>query len=149
MFNKMIPLLFVLIFLPNLLYAQKIEYNNLSESALEEYSIDAKLDKCLDDDYSVQAMIICLNEAYDDWDTALNQYYRLLIKQLDYTAQIELRDAQKAWINYREIEFAFMDNLYGQIDGSMYRVIAIGDKVDFVKRRTLELKAYYEIVTEP
>ena len=53
-----------------------------------------------------------------------------------------LKEAQKRWIAYRDAEFLAIDLIYGGMQGTMWRVAGFGQKVEFVKRRTVELLTY-------
>ncbi|MBS0293379.1 MAG: DUF1311 domain-containing protein [Proteobacteria bacterium] len=56
-----------------------------------------------------------------DADMALNQHYRALMEQLDEGNQARLRDAQRAWLAFRDKECAF--KAQGQRDGARARSV--------------------------
>ena len=53
-----------------------------------------------------------------------------------------LREAQRAWIAFRDRELAWLAKFYGGLAGTMYANMLAADRVDLVKRRVLELASY-------
>ena len=83
----------------------------------------------------------CLKEASKSWDVELNKTYKELMTglKLDGTpdAQKALRDSERAWINYRDKEFALVDkfglNIASEENGNEAQVEGLEKKVDIVK----------------
>ncbi len=103
--------------------------------------IDGELQTCLDgeNNYSTMAQIQCISEAYSKWDDALNDYYQRTMQVFGPKQKKALRTAQRSWIQFRDAEVAFISEMYGNIDGTMYRIFANDDNMMLVKNRTLEL----------
>ena len=110
--------------------------------------IDTVFNSCVTQDPSTMGMVTCANKAYDNWDRELNKYYRLLMSELSAQEKKDLKTAQIAWIDYRDKEFENMNSIHDKLEGTMYLVIFADKKVDFVKRRALELKDYYKLLKQ-
>lgn len=116
----------------------------LSAQSDSNHPIDIRLDACLEEDSSTHGTVACLDAAYLEWDTELNRVYQQLLIELegDQEAIDVLRTTQRAWIDFREAEFAFLNNLYGGLSGTMWRMIHVGQTVDFVRSRTNALSEF-------
>jgi len=53
-------------------------------------------------------MNICWGNGYKKADTVLNQVYRKLVAMLDEEQKAQLKEAQLAWINYRDKNCEFV-----------------------------------------
>lgn len=86
----------------------------------------------------------CLMAEHDAWDAVLNAQYQETRAAFadDDTASASLRDAQRAWIAWRDAECRFEYDRYG--DGSMRSVSAAGCRMTLTARRALELRAKRE-----
>jgi uncharacterized protein YecT (DUF1311 family) len=138
---KHILLLLSLSFLSHPLLAQNSE-------GQEKHPLDVALDKCIEKDSSTIGMSECMAVAYDSWDQELNRYYQLLREEMSSEQKEALKKAQLAWIDYRDRELENMATIYGSMDGTMYRLMYMGDKVELVKRRVMELKSYYDLLRQ-
>ena len=83
----------------------------------------------------------CVMGEHDAWDAALNREYKAAraIYKDDQTAADSLRDAQRAWLAWRDAECAFQYNSYG--GGSMRTIASANCQMSMTAMRTLELKA--------
>ena len=108
------------------------------------HPLDRELDACLTLDPSTAGMINCLNLAHEKWDAELNRVYAELRRTLDPEGRDALRDAQRAWIGFRDAEFGLMERMYGPGDGSLARVEAAAKRVEFIRTRVLALSGYLE-----
>jgi uncharacterized protein YecT (DUF1311 family) len=108
--------------------------------------IDTALEACLaaPDGQTTAGMVACFGDAYAAWDKALNQAYARLRSSLDQEAFAKLRDAQRAWLVYRDAESAFLASLLTPERGTMMRIIANGMMTDLVKDRALALRSLAE-----
>ncbi|HOT74216.1 MAG TPA: DUF1311 domain-containing protein [Candidatus Wallbacteria bacterium] len=108
------------------------------------HEIDKLVDAMMDKDPSTAGMIAAAEEGEKKWDAELNKYYRLLSENFDKETRAALKKAQLAWIAFRDAEFALIAAAYSKKEGTMYRVIAAGARLEVVKKRALELKLLYE-----
>ncbi len=110
--------------------------------------IDKELSGCMDKNPSTQGMLKCIDNAYAKWDDELNNYYKKLTGILDDEGKSFLKDAQRKWIEFRDLEFKNIEYIYSQKDGTMYLPMQAIDRMEIIKKRALELKDYYELLTE-
>lgn len=112
------------------------------------HAIDVWLTNCMEKDPSTKGMNACLGQAYEKWDLELNRVYLELGGKLDPEARGVLREAQRAWIAFRDRELAWLAKFYGGLDGTMYSNMLAADRVDLVKRRVLELGSYLDVLRQ-
>lgn len=112
------------------------------------YPIDQWLEECIDKDPSTAGMNNCTYKANEMWDKELNKIYKQLMKKLNPQGQKLLKEAETAWIKYRDAELNFGDEIIYGIGGTIASTTSAGQRYDFVKTRTLELKAYLEMLGE-
>jgi uncharacterized protein YecT (DUF1311 family) len=62
----------------------------------------------------------CIGEEYERQDALLNSYYKTLMAQLNDERKIALRDAQRAWVSYRDANCGF----YAHPDGGTLATIS-------------------------
>lgn len=98
-----------------------------------------------DGGYSTAGMANCTAQETAAWDALLNQEYRALRADLDrrddgvgMDRSDALRDAQRAWIAYRDAECTLQWARYQE--GTIRTLIAGGCHLDFTAGRTLELR---------
>ncbi|GGO80046.1 hypothetical protein GCM10011348_15860 [Marinobacterium nitratireducens] len=111
-------------------------------SAFDANEVEREFDACLSQDSTTYGMERCANEFHQRWDNLLNQAYRELMTVLDEDGQQKLRDAQRAWIKFRDSEITNMDNIYSHTQGSMYIVVYAGNVMDITKARAMQLNGY-------
>jgi len=103
--------------------------------------------------HSTLGMMSCLLKERDVWDEQLNEAYglardtaRFLDKEdLEFFPEFavrdtQVRDAQRAWIAYRDAKCDMEYGLWGS--GSMRQIIGADCLMQMTARRTLELRAY-------
>jgi uncharacterized protein YecT (DUF1311 family) len=129
-------LFFIIVLIPVSLYSQD---NN---------PIDNELSECMDKDPSTMGVLECIDIAYQKWDDELNTYYKKLLEILDEEGKTFLKDAQRKWIEFRDLEFKNIQSIYSFKEGTMYLPMQAFDKMDIVKNRARELKDYFELLTE-
>lgn len=115
-----------------------------------QYPIDMALEECLsiDSNQSTYGMMECLRTAQDAWDAEMNRSYKELMGSLDSAGQSGLKGAQRAWIKYRDAEIELCGSLYyGNLDGTMYHVMAADRVMQIVRQRALELQSYLDLLT--
>ena len=83
-------------------------------------------------------MTQCAAEAYKAADKVLNQVYQQLVAKLDDEEKAQLKEAQTAWLKYRDTNCDFVADQYK--GGTMRPMIYAGCLEDVTKRRTSELR---------
>lgn len=112
-----------------------------------QHFIDKAEEECIAKDSSTAGMNNCSYEARNQWDAEMNKFYRLLMDRLDAEESAKLKQAQRAWIKFRDYEFEYINAVYHRpMVGSLYTNIAAADKREVVKKRALELEGYYHIL---
>ncbi|TBN43883.1 DUF1311 domain-containing protein [Paracoccus subflavus] len=83
----------------------------------------------------------CVMGEHAAWDAALNREYQAARAHYaeDQTAADRLRDAQRAWIAWRDAECAFQYARYG--GGSMRTIAAANCQMSMTAMRALELRS--------
>jgi len=102
---------------------------------------------------STAGMVHCLFEEADAWDVLLNREYqsaRTAFKRSDALSAPEwairaqtLRDAQRAWIAFRDANCESSYAVWG--NGSIRRIAWAQCQMQMAAERTLELRALYQI----
>lgn len=115
---------------------------------VENHPIDRELEQKIDEDPSTAGMINALQWAEKEWDKLLNANYKALMEKLDKESQGRLRESQRAWIKFRDLEYEFNGSFWGSFDGTMYRTFSPSFRTDFVKERALRLGYYLEDLTD-
>jgi uncharacterized protein YecT (DUF1311 family) len=110
------------------------------------HSIDRRLAECMVKDDTTAGMTHCLFAAYDMWDGELNRIYQELRGRLQPEGQTALKAAQSEWLQYRDLEFALIDNIYAGFEGTMYTPMRVEDRMNIVKNRVMELKSYIDLM---
>lgn len=80
----------------------------------------------------------CLNKRYKQVDDALNHLYQQLLSQLSKTRQTKLREAQQAWMLFRDKSAAFVAS--ETEGGTMQPLVSLSVLVSMTERRVVELK---------
>lgn len=108
------------------------------------HQIDENLKQCLakKENMTTAGMVACTNVAIQEWDKELNISYKALMDKLDAKAKEKLKNSQRAWIKYRDLEYENIESIYEGLDGSMYIQMQAMDKLKIIKARVLELNSY-------
>lgn len=83
-------------------------------------------------------MTICWGKEYKAADAVLNQVYRQLVAKLDEEEKAQLKEAQTAWIKYRDTNCDFVADQYK--GGTMRPMIAAICLAEMTTNRATELK---------
>jgi uncharacterized protein YecT (DUF1311 family) len=94
--------------------------------------------KPCEDAQSQAEMNICAGNEYKKADTKLNQTYQQLAAMLDDDEKAQLKNAENAWLKYRDTNCEFVADQYK--GGSIRPMIAAMCLADVTSNRTTELK---------
>lgn len=83
-------------------------------------------------------MLECLTQEYEKADAELNRVYRELVSRLSKSRQTKLRDAQRAWIVFRDKSAEFEAS--AEEGGSMANLVRLLEMSERTKRRVYELR---------
>ena len=95
-------------------------------------------EKACEEAVTTAEMRDCINRRYAEVDGELNRVYQQLLSQLDPERRKLLRDAQKAWIKFRDKNAAFVaSDVEG---GTLYPILEVSELASMTERRIAELK---------
>ncbi len=114
----------------------------------KQHPIDAWLEKCVTSDSSTIGMTKCAVEANTMWDKEMNRIYKELMKKLPEKQKTLLRQSQIQWVKFRDAEFNFISEFYENFEGTIWQNILAGEKINVVKKRTLNLQVYLNHLKE-
>ena len=97
----------------------------------QNYTIDIELQNCLDssENYTTKGMTDCVIRATEKWDKELNKNYNELLPLLTSEQEEKLKSAQLNWIEYRNKEIEFSNQIYSDIQGTMWIPVAAQTKL--------------------
>ncbi len=114
----------------------------------KEHAIDTWLKGCMAKDPSTQGTNACLAQALTRWDNEMNRVYQELNGRLDARRRSTLREAQRAWVAFRDLELDWLGEFYGKLEGSMYGSMLAADKVEVMRKRALELASLLDVLAQ-
>jgi len=120
---------------------------SLAEEREKQHTIDVWVDKCMEKAESDQQMVDCAVKNYQMWDKELNKVYKELFNKLDTKERELLKKSQHKWIEFRDAEFEFIDELYN-LPGLLNVVWRYGWKVEIVRERALRLEKYLNDISK-
>lgn len=93
---------------------------------------------------TTSAMVNCFGDLLSSQDRRLNAIYQRLMspRVLDDESRVLLRDAQRAWISFRDAECAWQGDTFR--GGTQRGVVEIGCKGDMTKTRVDQLQQEFE-----
>lgn len=112
----------------------------LAEFELREKSFVAAIEKPTNTttDYS-----IAYANYQDFLDKELNKVYKTLRTMLPAHKQKQLKTSQVSWLKYRDLEFAFIDSTWNNIDFGSSSVISRGQyRASLIRNRVVQLMHY-------
>lgn len=84
----------------------------------------------------------CANDRYQAADAELNRVYRQLSAQLSDKRREQLKQAQRAWLAFRDKNAAFVASAFE--GGTMYPILELSELTSMTTRRAEQLKAQLE-----
>ncbi len=113
------------------------------------HQIDKELQDCLNlnENYTTKGMIDCVNTAITMWDIELNKTYKRMLDLLTVEQKEILKIAQRKWIEYRDKEIEFSNQIYSDMQGTMWLPISARTKLDLTRQRTIDLENYIADLT--
>jgi len=110
----------------------------------KEDRIDVEYNECITKDSSYANICNCAFVAYDKWTKELDIAYKKLLKNLKKeTDKTALKQAQAAWILFKDAEFKAYDNIFN-IPGGKWCGLRQDGRIDIVRGRALQLRSYAE-----
>ena len=120
----------------------------LAQQEVEPHPIDVLRQQCHDveENQTTYGMIACEAAALEAWTKEMDKYYELLIGKLGLESRQKFEQSQKRWLEFQALELDFSAKFYTDLEGSMWRIVAVGQACELVKARALALKSYYEVI---
>jgi uncharacterized protein YecT (DUF1311 family) len=78
----------------------------------------------------------------DSANADLDKVYKQLMSKLDAGQQKSLKEAQRAWIKWRDAEADIIARVGGAVGGSAMRVDYANAQAKLIKERTVVLRGY-------
>ena len=119
-----------------------------AEDAPSTHPIDVKMEKCLKTQHGTMPRVKCYNTAAEAWDKDLTKVYAELRQAEDAKNKPALEAAQLAWEKYRDAEFDYFAQIYGQLRGTGYISVRITTRMEIVRARALQLESRLRSVKE-
>lgn len=88
------------------------------------------------------AMNTCAARDYDREDARLNKSYRDLMAKLEPAKREKLREVQRVWLSYRDLNCDYQSDDYQ--GGTIYSLVQSSCLADMTKQRNKDLKALLE-----
>ena len=110
----------------------------------KEDHIDIEYNECLAKDSTYVNLCNCAFVAFDKWNKELDVSYKKLLKNLKAEKdKNSLKQAQAAWLIFRDAEFKAYNNIFN-IPGGKWCGLRQDGRIDIVRERALQLRNYAE-----
>ncbi len=101
--------------------------------------IDDKLAQCNKAAITTLDSVDCRSTAADEWEAELNNQYQLLLKGQSPEVQANLKNAQRAWIKYKNSYVSAMASFYRQEEGTVWTIIMAESKLNVIRDKAIDL----------
>jgi hypothetical protein len=112
--------------------------------------IDKAHRECVDRDWTTAGMLRCaqveLLQRQHELEEVQSEFVKMLEKRFDPDTLKAFHKARSRWEKYRDEEFKFIDEMFRQIDGTMFLPIRITEKSEIVHRRSKQLRATMDLM---
>ncbi|MBU1108093.1 MAG: DUF1311 domain-containing protein [Candidatus Riflebacteria bacterium] len=114
------------------------------------HPIDQKVMDLLEADQSTNGQVQALFKGSELWDEELNRVYKELVKSYGKNEELKtaLKNAQNAWIKFRDAEQMHLQAIFATKEGTMYRIFLASDNLEIIKSRAIELQKRLDDFTE-
>jgi len=120
----------------------------LAQEPEKKHPIDVKLEKAEDEASSTADQRDVQSLALKLWDAEMNRVYTKLRKALKPAAATALQAAQREWLNYRDAEVKFLDEMYAAFEGTMFIPMHMAAVARVTRERALRLTRLLETQQE-
>ncbi|MBI4863132.1 MAG: DUF1311 domain-containing protein [Candidatus Riflebacteria bacterium] len=112
----------------------------------DEDPIDREIERSLKMDGSKLGQAQAYNRGHDQWDAELNRVYQKAqaLLSADAEGKKTLKDAQLAWIRFRDAEFKLIDRILDVNAGSVNVPASASARMKIVRERALTLRRRVE-----
>lgn len=120
----------------------------LSAQPAEPHPIDRDLAAAIDENPSTAGMIQAIAAATEAWDAEMNRAYQALESRMFPKEFASLKEAQKAWIAYRDAQITSIQRFYTNMEGTMWRPVAANAVMELTRQRALFLQDMERLLDE-
>lgn len=104
-------------------------------------------DVCFERAMTTADMVVCADQEYQRLDQELNRVYAALLAEMTPAQTQSLQDAQRRWLSFRDAEFNAINGVYDSLDGTIYRVLRLGQRNQVVRHRVEQLTSLRDAIT--
>lgn len=108
--------------------------------ATNAHRIDQDIQKISDYDPSTAGQVRAAEWGCKAWALELHRVFDQLMSMFNESEQEVLRNAQQAWIVFRDMEFKLLETIYAKMEGTMYRPMQVFARMNIIKARALQLE---------
>jgi len=113
-------------------------------NAQQKHPIDQKAYDALQDAVTTAAMMDAQNIALDGWTQLMNVTLKALKSITQPGTYAVLEQSQTTWEKYRDAQFEVINRVYyAELQGTMWRPVAIGARTQLLRQRTEVLQDIY------
>jgi uncharacterized protein YecT (DUF1311 family) len=106
-----------------------------------------KGEECREKNQTTMGIQYCYQIEREEWDKELNKIYKKLLDEIQTPNTKEaLKNAQRAWMAFRDQELEFLRHYYREREGTIWSIVAGRIIVNIVKDRVKELYETLESV---
>lgn len=119
-------------------------------SAEEEpvHPLDAKVGRIIENATSTADMVEAHAKGLKLWDAELNRCYGELKKSLTPKGFAALQVAQRQWLAYRDAQIKYIQEFYGNFEGTMYIPMSAAAVMELTRHRAIQLYTQLELLNE-
>lgn len=114
----------------------------------EEHPIEVKMQQAMDQNPSTAGQVEAITHALAEWDQLLNRHYQTLINALEPESAAALRESQRSWVAWRDLELKSLNAFYVKMQGTMYVPMAAYAGMNLTRQRALALETLASMANE-
>jgi uncharacterized protein YecT (DUF1311 family) len=120
----------------------------IAQNTAKKDPIDRAMEAAMEKDPSTAGMVRAISDATAQWDKKMNSIYKSLRKNMEADEWSSLVLAQKAWINYRDLQITSIEATYSKMEGTMWVPVSASRVMEITKERALFLESLLENISE-
>ncbi len=115
---------------------------SLHASESTDHQIDRWYNQAMEKSYSTMAMRSTINKAREMWDQEMNACYKRLMARLPKTKREILKNAQRAWVTFRDADGKAIEAIISSQEGTQSQLAGTEASYQRVRDRALQLLAF-------
>lgn len=100
------------------------------------------------EDYATVGMSKCVDDSINDWNNEIDKYLLLFKETLPKEQYNLLETSQNEWEDYKKAQWAFLNAVIGEKQGTMYINVLSGDRAGLVEKRAKDLSGLFFELTD-